>query len=304
MTKSKLLFIPLDYHVSAQQDLFNAFCEGYDTMYYTTLHQAIGFMPEYIYVQSGAIKAERLLALKQKTGAFIFQWTGDCRDWVLPEVIDYKDICDATFLACGLSQKDMYEKILGHPVFYLQHGVSPWNFKNVQCELSNKKTVFIGNAYNQFSGAVERNELCKFLSSKLNTFEVIGSGFNLPYYNNHRTIPFNDTFDIYNNSYIGVSSSIYNDKAGYWSNRMMDIMASGTCCLTRYVPFMDKLYNDMEHCVFFNTHDEAFEKIEMLMSNPELRNRIALNGQEHVKKFHTLSYRVKEMTDELLKLKK
>ena len=292
----KILYIPLDYQIGAQKDLFEGLCNFFETKFYSGVSDAINFCPDYIYVQSNVIPATELSQIKDKTNAFIFQWTGDCREDLLPDVMAYKDVCDLTLLACGLAQKDMYEEALNHPVLYLQHGVANWSFRDVDLSTrTNYDIKFIGNAYNHFSGAIERNELCKILSAEFESFEVIGSGFNLPEFRNSRTVPFKDVFDIYNKSYIGISSSIFNDKKGYWSNRTLDIMASGTCCLVRYVDKLEETFTDMVDCVFFYSNQDAVDKIKMLIENENLRNEIAQNGQRKVANFHTYIKRAEEI---------
>ena len=162
-------------------------------------------------------------------------------------------------------------------------------------DLTEKKIVFIGNAYGHFEGAVERNSLCQLLSQKFSEFEVIGNGFADGNYNNNRSCSYYDTPDIYNNSYIGISANCMNDIEGYWSNRPLDIMAAGCCCLMRYTPKAEKWFKDFENCVFYNTNEEAARHIETLMSNPDLRNKIAAKGQELVREHHTLDSRAQEL---------
>ncbi len=307
----KLLFIPLHYEYGAQNDLYNSFCKEYNTMYYEGIIQAIDFKPEIIYTQCGAIWPDYLIDIKQKTGALVIQWTGNTRDTILDEVMILKDSVDVTFLASGIGQKDMYEVVLHHPVKYLQHGMAPWNFIEAKTFLSansplgNAKTIFIGNNYDQFPGAVERNELCKLLSAEFkDNFEVIGNGYNSPEYNNTRSLPYNDTPPVYNQAYIGIAANCYNDIEGYWCNRKLDIMAAGSCCLMRYVPNMENHFTDMVHGVFYKTNAEAVDKIKMLYNNPELRNKIALAGQEICQKYHTLDYRVIEIKNTLKEIGK
>lgn len=292
----KLLFIPMDYQYKPHMDYFYSFSKYYDCLYYTDQAEAVEFSPEVVFTQSSAIPADKLKEIKDKSKAFIIQWTGDCREELLSEVLAYKGICDLTLLAAGIAQKELYEKALGHPVSYLQHGVEQSQFIPVKTDLVDKKVVFIGNAYSQFPGGVERNDLCAILSKKFPNFEVWGNGFNLPEYRNPNSIPYLETFNLYNNSYIGISANIFNDKEGYFSNRPLDIMASGSCCLMRHVPNIEKIFKNLEHCVIYKTPEEAISEIEFLMDNPDVRNRIAKAGQDQVRKFHTYEYRVQEIT--------
>lgn len=288
----KLLFIPLDYQYNPYQEFFESLCKKFNTLYYSDGFEYPDM--DFIYVHSGAVSPERLSELKSKTGALVVQWTGNVRAEVLPEVIAYKNICDLTLLAAGIGQKEMYQKELGHPVEYFQHHVSNWQYIPAK-ELNSGKVIFIGNAYNQFEGAVERNDLCALLTSKFPEFEVWGNGFALPQYRNPNSVSFDKTQPMYNDAYISISANCFNNIEAYYSDRPLHIMAAGGCCLMRYVPSLEKFYNDMEHCVFYRSNDEAVEKINMLIANPELRNKIAKAGQEHVMKYHHNDYRVVEL---------
>jgi spore maturation protein CgeB len=299
-----LLFIPLHWEHDAQQDFFNSFKKEYNAVYYTDTCFQI-FKPDIIYTQCGAIDPSELATIKKNTGALVIQWTGNTRDTILDEVMIFKDIADVTFLASGIGQKDMYEAVLNHPVKYLQHGMAPWNFLPVQKDQEEKKVIFIGNNYDQFPGAVERNELCELLTKIFPNFEVWGNGYaDATKYRNPNSIPYNDSPQLYNKSYIAIAANCYNDIEGYWCNRKLDIMAAGSCCFMRYVPGMENFFTDMVHGVFYKTNAEAVEKINMLLANPELRNKIAKSGQEIVQKYHTLDYRVIEIKKALKELGK
>lgn len=302
----KILFIPLHFFVKSQEDLYNSFCKHYNTHYYNGDQQeAINFKPDIIYTQCGAIETHLLVELKQKTGAFIIQWTGNARAGILDEIMIYKDVSDATFLASGMGQKDLYENALNQPVFYLQHGMAPFTFKDVRTDITDNSIVFIGNNYDEFEGATERNDLCELLTKTFETFEVWGNGYSdKTKYRNPDSIPYHLSHDLYNKSYISVSANSFNYIDGYWSHRKLDIMAAGSCCLMRYVPKLENYFQDMVHGVYYNTNEEAVEKIKFLIENPDVRNKIAKQGQDITRKYHTLDYRVIEIKETLEKLGK
>ena len=287
----KLLFIPLDYQYKPYQEFYESFCKKFETLYYSDNERAINFSPDYVYVHSCAITPEKLSEIKTKTGAIIVQLTGNVRADVLPDVIAYKDVCDLTLLAAGIGQREMYVSELRHPVKYFQHHVSNWQYIQAK-ELTSGKIIFIGNAYHQFEGAVERGKLCELLTTKFEQFEVWGNGFALPQFRNPSNVSFDLTQPMYNDAYISISANCFNDIEGYYSDRPLHIMAAGGCCLMRYIPSLENWFTDMEHCVFYRDNDEAVEKINMLIANPELRNKVAKQGQEHVMRYHHNDYRV------------
>lgn len=295
MSKNKLVFIPLDYKFNPHRDWYLQLNKYFNCQYFVSTGLAIAFNPDVIFMQSGALTLAEMQNLRVNTNAIIVQFTGDCREEPLPEVLMGKGICDITALACGIAQKEMYERELGHRVAYLQHGVGGTAFRFPKTNFAERKIVFIGNAYSEFSGAIERNELCELLSGLYLNFEVIGSGYSEPKYNNTRTVPYVEVPTIYNESYISISANIFNDKEGYYSNRPLDIMAAGGCCLMRHSPNLERCFTDMEDCVFYRSNLEAVDKIQMLLQFPELRNRIAAKGQDKVFKNHTYEQRVLEL---------
>lgn len=292
MTKPSLLFIPLDYHKrNVQLYFYEGLKSEFDVRYFMGSNaDIIRNKPDVIYCQSGALPPNELQALKKRTKAKVIQWTGDCRPELLPEVLQYTGIADRTFLACGIGQRKEYERELEHPVIWLQHAATM--FVEPQ-ELNEKSIAFVGNYYDQFPGGAERNKLCYDLDVKYGEdFYCYGS-----WIESRGTVPYDDTPWIYSNAYISISANIYNDIEGYWSNRPYDILAAGSCCLMRYVPGIERHFTDMEHCVVYKSNEEAMEKIEWLLANPVIRNRIAKAGFEHVRTNHSYINRAKEIAE-------
>ncbi len=288
----RLLFIPMDYQLRPNKPWFDAFSLHFETQYYTTPGEAVAFHPHYVFMQSWAVTGEVLHLLKA-LGAKIIQWTGDARHELLSEVINTP--ADITFLASGVDQKEMYEKALQHPVYYLQHAAS--EFREVNKEASG--IVFVGNNYDQFPGGKERNELCELLTKEFEDFNVYGSGYNLPKYRNPATISYDQVADLYNRSYISISASIFNDIEGYWSNRPLDIMAAGSCCLMRYSPNLERYFTDGNDCAFYHSNEEAVDLIRYLKADSIRRYMLARTGQETVSLTHTYKYRVQQILEVL-----
>jgi glycosyltransferase involved in cell wall biosynthesis len=295
--KKKLLFIPLHWEHGAQSDLFDELKEFFEVRYLAKQMYSYDSF-DYIYFQFGALNRESLENLKSNYGAKVIGWTGDCREELMPNVLEYKGVVDLCLLSSGIAQKEMYEEVMGCPIGYLQHPFFSHQIREPK-ELVSGSIVFIGNNYDHFPGAIERSEMCKVLSSVYTQFEVVGNGFNLPGYNNQRSCSFEKTSDIYNEAYISISSNIYNDKEGYWSCRTTDIMAAGSCCFTRYVPNLEKYFKDGEHCIFFANNSELIEKINYICAHPEIRNRIAKAGHEEALKNHSCRARVEEIINHI-----
>lgn len=293
----KLLFIPLDYDKNPNPDFFKALSCVYDVMPYSfrlenrTLIQ--GFDPDYIFAQFGAIDPGLLSYIKQNTGAKVIMWTGDARAELMDNVTQYKGVCDLALLAVGVGQWGIYEAAMDCPVDYMQQGVFNSFFIEPQ-KMFSFKTVFIGNNYDHFPGAVERGELCKILAKEFIAFETIGNGYGSEH-NNKVSCTYEQSAIIYNRSYISISHACFNDIEGYYSNRTIDIMAACGCCLQRWFPGIENYFTDGYDCIVYRTNDEAIEKIKYLIERPEIRNLIALNGHNTVKQKHTFNHRAKEL---------
>lgn len=296
--KKRLLFIPLHYNITPRphEDWFNALSREFDCEY-MNINVGLGF--DYIFIQSGALKPLILSQIKLVHGnasAKVIQWTGDARDEVMENVIQYKGIVDLTLLAVGIGQKEMYEKALGSRVDYLQQGVFEKFFIEPK-ELTEGKIVFIGNNYDHFEGAIERTELCEILAKEFPQFETIGNGFDSRH-NNTRSIPYEESAKIYNESYISISHACFNEIEGYYSNRTLDIMASGGFCLMRRIPNCNSLISrHATTCLFYDSNEECVELIYLLIRETGARNGIANAGHEYAKKYHTFRYRAKQIKE-------
>lgn len=255
--------------------MFEAFCREFDCKYY----EDGWFLPDYVFMQSGAISKDEVLAIKN-FGATITQWTGDWRPEPLPEVINTS--ADITLLASAIGQQHLYPGSK-----YLQHAASV--FLPVREDAEGISAIW--NHYDQFEGGRERNGLADLLEKEFpEDFILRGSG-------GRCSVQYHKTPEFYNQSYIGISHSICNDVEGYWSNRPLDIMAAGCCCLMRYSPNLEKYFTDDEDCVFYHSNEDAVLKIRELKANPNRRNRIARKGQATVRNFHTYDYRVRQIKE-------
>lgn len=294
--KKRLLFIPLHYNANPRphEDWFNGLGKYYHCTYYESRMQVDSVQFDFILIQSGAIDCDtiRFINISSK----VIQWTGDARADVMENVTQYKGIADLTLLAVGIGQKEMYEKAMGTPVDYLQQGVFSSFFIKPQ-KLESGKTVFIGNNYDHFPGAIEREQLCWELADGSHCdFETIGNGWTRSY-NNTRSIPYIDSAKIYNESYISISHACFNDIDGYYSNRTIDIMAAGGCCLMRRFPGCENYFTELYDCMFYSTTEEAIEKINYLYERPDVRNEIAKNGYNKARLKHTFDVRAREVKE-------
>ncbi len=86
---------------------------------------------------------------------------------------------------------------------------------------------------------------------------------------------------------------------GCWSNRIYWILGAGGFCLMKRVPGMDGMFRDGEHLVYFESLEEALDKIGYYLRHPEERERIRRRGYEYVHRYHTYTARCREFLDHM-----
>jgi glycosyltransferase involved in cell wall biosynthesis len=67
-----------------------------------------------------------------------------------------------------------------------------------------------------------------------------------------------------------------------YTRRSYEIPACGTVLLSERTTAMLDMFRENVEAVYFSSHDEAVAKVNWLIANPEIRNRISLAGQRRV----------------------
>ena len=273
----RLLYIGHPHATPEKEDWYKALQKKYECTFYCPDNGREYFHSfDIIYIHAGSIAYERCLQIKaQFPNAKTVQWTGDCRDNLMPDVLRLKGLVDITLLACGMGkQKEMYEKEMGR-VEWFPHGVSDWQFKEINPNA--KGIVFIGNNYGLFSGDIARAEICKQLKQDYgDEFKVYGNGWGDI---GEGTVPFEENHIIYNNALIGIDGSIFNDKDGYFSHRPLQIMAAGCYCPVKVFP-------QVRLCFPLHWTWDTYSDLKTLINearNPDRRSFLVKQQQEFVR---------------------
>jgi spore maturation protein CgeB len=85
--------------------------------------------------------------------------------------------------------------------------------------------------------------------------------------------------------------------------RLYEGMAIGAL-VTNWVKGIEEAGKDGVHFLTYKTDDEAIEKIQLLLDNDSLREKIAHESREHVLKNHTYEKRLHDMLEFMGRLKK
>lgn len=80
---------------------------------------------------------------------------------------------------------------------------------------------------------------------------------------------------------------------GYWSNRIGKVLTQGGLLLQRYVPGMELFIGDA--AIYFSSIKEANEKIEWLLQNEDIRNRVKMKAFELGRQRFTAKARIKDL---------
>lgn len=79
--------------------------------------------------------------------------------------------------------------------------------------------------------------------------------------------------------------------------RIFDILGAGGFLITNYQSELTDYFEIDKDLVCYESLDDLINKIEYYLNHEEERNRIAKNGHEKVKKYHTYQVRVQSMLD-------
>ena len=96
--------------------------------------------------------------------------------------------------------------------------------------------------------------------------------------------------DYYSKARIVANYPINNDM----NPRIFEAMGAGALVITHRIVNngFEELFKENEHLVVFDDFDEMIEKINYYLENKEERERIARNGFEYVKSYHTYRERL------------
>jgi spore maturation protein CgeB len=178
-------------------------------------------------------------------------------------------------------------------VVWEPHYFDPTFFKSDNILTQENDVIFIGG---KTEASPQREEYLNEIVKVGYKLKVIGYGFNI---NGEKTDSnWNGEYiaAAYKSSKIGlniISGNVLNCDLQF-SARIYQVMGCGCFLLTEYVPNIEELFVPGVHLDVFYTKEEMLEKIKYYIENPEIRERIAKQGQEEVLKNHTIDIRVNQ----------
>ena len=83
---------------------------------------------------------------------------------------------------------------------------------------------------------------------------------------------------IINNSYLSLNFSESRNNILQTKARVFEIAGSGSLCLTQISPDIKNFFKNFKEIILFTNMEDLKKKINFILKNPRLRNKIALNG--------------------------
>lgn len=275
----KFLLIPLGYQNPAQfADMLSAFNKhGEAVIYNGNADDAIAFKPDVVFYQ-GSLTKDDCIKIKVNTGAWWTTWTGDVRYAPVESLTECIEFTDQYYLPFTGELLNIYRKLLKRPCSFIWEPFQNWRFREPK-ELTDGKTTFVGNLYDCVPGGEERIELERFLKQYFNYVEFRGSM--------STAIPVEEVPALYNDSYLVIAENNWQDIPDYFTPRNLTAMSAGSCCLAKVFPGIENYFENWKHCIYYRHKYELLDIISYLKKNPQVRNEIAWNGHELMKKEYT-----------------
>ena len=306
----RLLYLPLLHgFADTQTGLEKAFRSHFEvrTFDFIRAHDASNqlvqlcreFKPEIIHAQiqgTNNLDAnvwDRIREINPNT--IVTQWSGDVRVNAIEEMLRHGAKMDLTLLS-SKGQIPLYEQGGCRKVAYWQVAVDR-EMQFVQQELpwSERRhgIIFCGNHSPSFPDSWKRQSVVQKLSRTFPDFYAFGQGWN----GQARwggICSYRDQTNFYHKAKISVGCNNFNNVDWYFSDRQLVAMAAGTVHVCHYIPGLENIFTDGEHCVWYHTEEEAVAKIEWLLKDEAARQRIGTAGRDKVREEHTWDTRVLE----------
>jgi len=241
----------------------------------------------------------------KRKNIFLSLWYCDCfseevLDWVKPL---FKEVDLFLTSAKGLMPK--YKLIGDTPTYWVFEGAYLPAFPRIKLLQSWKKTygsqiAFIGNIFQppvpDRAIAMRRYQLLKKISKKyqLKVWGLQGDPFarkkwglsgypviEWPAYNE-------EVVKICQASDIILGINTINTVELYFSNRTFLTLAAGGFHITSYVPWLESMFTNHKHLVWYNSDEECMDIVAYYLKRPRMRKKVSQEGQRLVRKKYSM----------------
>jgi hypothetical protein len=264
------------------------------------IEKAKAFAPDWIFTQlqeTNIIKPATITEIRSflpKT--VISTWTGDIRAQVPPYLASVCPAVHVVFIS-SLGHIPIYKAAGAAVCEYLQIGLD-WNedvlFKpDWSPPFRVPDVVFIGNNYGAAfpEGTAERENAAWALRSAGVDVGIVGGGWPTRF-SPVGSCHIKHSPQVYRRAKVALSVNHFNHVEGYWSDRHLMAMASGTPLVSKYIPGLEKEFENGKDLFWFNTHQEMVDQVKMLLAHEDLRRKVGRAGREKMLQGHTWYHRI------------
>lgn len=252
--------------------------------------------PDLIFTQfqgTEQLTPDQLRMLRQKRGVHWVNWNGDYspKSLVNPDMLNLLREVDVQ-LVVNASVLDTYKEQGVKAAFW------PHAYETAVRPLPDVPAydvVYLGNCYSEF-----RKTLYPILRSLPCSVGIYGNGW--PQAEGECTYDFTMGEALYRRAKITISDNEYTDAPGYLSNRPFQAMYAGCFLLQQFVPALTEWTG-----LAPGFHYGGFEQIAQLpmvverwLNDPDVRNKVANQGQQFVSLYHSFESRVLQLMEEIV----
>jgi len=243
----------------------------------------VRFKPKHIHL-GGSVKnntASPLLlsGVKKELDCAITVFYGDAA--FPPYLLELADVADRIYIS-NKTHIRLAEGKGFHNFVYMPCPTDPDVFRHQRCDKV-YDVIFIGNN-NQPTRLPVIRELARRFDLK-----VFGNGWNNTGLD-HGDAAYGKDFSKTCGSAkicLSIIDPRWEQLEGYFSNRLINTLATGSFCIQRYTPGLERVFINGKHLVWYSTKEELFELVEYYLYNEEEREWIATEGQKEVYRHYT-----------------
>jgi hypothetical protein len=264
------------------------------------VHVVTQFKPDWLWTQlqeTAVIAPEALWEVRRALPkTVVTTWTGDIRAEVPPLLSTICPAVHAVFIS-SIGHIPIY-RAAGAPVCeYLQIGLD-WEedvLGKPDWEPSFRipDVVFLANFYGDSfpDGTGQRMHAVYTLKEAGIDIGVVGSGWPT-FCNPVGACHLKKSYHVYRHAKVALSVNHFNNIEGYWSDRHLMAMASGTPLVSKYIPGLEREFENGKDLFWFKSDSEMIAQVKELLGNEGLRREIGRNGRAKMIRGHSWYSRI------------
>ena len=254
------------------------------------LPEAKNFNPDLLfYFKHPQVIPEWIEELRAETNCRFVQFNGDQRYYFIREIWNNRSLLDMVLIN-NSAEQEWYEANGFARCREWHIGVDPRIHRSYDVE-EEFDVAFGGNNYSEFPLTGERRRLVYAFDEELKLL-TIGN------WETRHNLPWISDESLYCQTLskakitLGINSF---DVPNYYNRRLWLCLAIGRLHLTRYIPNMERDFENHRHLVWFFSIEEALELARYYLRHDKERERIAKEGQRLVFERHTWRHRYEEL---------